>query len=222
MVAVNIGEHSFKTQAQALQYVRNILKEVGITNSVLSSDEHAFNFLFKLCERHPHKDEKLKNIKDLVIKSNPINKKHLALYILNHDGFYQDISFHVCVKGKPNSHKSELRRALRYSVEYQIQEYRNNVKNKCICQNCNSLIIGEYHIHHKSIEFEDLVQQFLQTQSEIPDEFDEDMQTSQRIFLKQHKVFEDNWKLHHKENAILQLVCRTCNLSTLKKQKCKI
>jgi hypothetical protein len=220
MVTTYIGSRAFATQKEAMEYVRNTLKGIGATRSVKSTDSNVYSFLLQLCERHPNKDQKLEGMIDFVIQPNPINKKHLALFIKKSNNDILDISWITCVKGKPNTHKAELRKAMRYAIEYQVQEYRSSVTNKRFCQNCLTSKKCEYHIHHHINEFEDIVKGFLTiTKAVTPTQFDEDKTTYQRVFHEDDFGFEKDWQLYHKQHATLQFVCKTCNLSTLKSKK---
>jgi hypothetical protein len=214
---VNIGDKTFKSKKKAEEYVRALLKEIGITDSVVRTTPHHVLFLLKLCQNHHRGSEKLQDMIDFVIKRNKMSKLALELYIKRTNGTLIDISWLKCVSGVPASDEHELKRAMRHSIEQQNDFLNNLTERKC--SNCLQTEC-EFHVHHAVNEFDDLVKSFLkQTTLSIPKIFAENKCTNQTVFRVEDKIFSKEWQAYHAQHATLQLVCKMCNLSTLKKKR---
>jgi len=210
----------FNTQKEAEQYVRDlIMNKIGLCSSVKSTNIQLFNELLEIVKYHPSSDNKLKNMNDFKIIKNKLNNKAYELNIINLDGSILDISWKLCVTSKHKTPKQELSSALRYSIEEQIHDYKNKVNiDKCV--SCNTFTNGKPHIDHV-IYFEKLVNDFNTINIlPIPSIFDEASDNSnRRAFTKNDIKYETAWKKFHKENAILQVLCKDCNL---RREKYKI
>ena len=77
-----------------------------------------------MCKRHPHQNEKLKNVIDFEVKRGALNKKGLALNTINNDGTTTEISWRICVTGKGHTPEQLYNLALRQKISAQIQSYR--------------------------------------------------------------------------------------------------
>jgi hypothetical protein len=219
MTKLVIGQHSFQSQDKCVKFIQQALRDTGITASVKQSNLLLFDFLVALCERHPNKDAKLQDMCDLAIEPNAFSTNTYTLYVITKDGGKRDISWRVCVSSKKKTDKSLLRNALRYAVQSQIDDFRSKVLDKTRCDNCKCIMTSTPHIHHKLIDFEDIVRQFLtETKQRVPDKFDEDPVTHMRRFKGEDSCFAEEWTHYHKTQASLQYVCQSCNLSTFRNQ----
>lgn len=212
-----IGNNIFNTQKDALQHVRELITNIGICDSV--KDTLYFTNIQELVKNHPDYLSKCKNLKDFRIIKNKLNSNSLELNIINIDDSIEDISWRMCVTGKPKTFKQELLSALRYSIDYQIKHFRNsNDLHKCML--CEQMIEDNgLHIDH-IIHFDKLVKQFLtNTSMTTPCDFDnaEDY-SNRRKFKTVDKDYELAWQKYHLENAELRVCCKNCNL---KREKCK-
>ena len=95
MKKIIIGNKIFKTQTECEKYTRSILTELGITDSVKNKNEEYFNYLILLCRRHPHHIHKLNKFVDFKIYQDTLNKRALALTIVNRDNTYTEISWKI-------------------------------------------------------------------------------------------------------------------------------
>ena len=77
-----IGVLHYKSQKECITDIRNKLAEIGITSSVKSHSVDKYDYFVELCKRHPSHAEKLKNMVDLEIKQDALNKRGLALNII--------------------------------------------------------------------------------------------------------------------------------------------
>lgn len=212
----NIGNNTFKTQQIAKNYVRNLLNDIGVCKSIKNT--LYYDEIYELVKRHPNFESKCKDIKDFEVIRNNLNKKGLAINIIKNDGSKEDISWTTCVTGKPKTDKSELLSAFRYSIDYQIQNYRNNIEiDKCmICDNnCKKI---ENHVDH-IIPFNELVKDFQKNiNKKNPTEFDNsDDNTNRRKFKLEDNEYELEWQKYHSQNAKLRITCKKCNLTRPKK-----
>ena len=136
MTQIKIGNKIFKTQKDCEIYTRKILTELGITNSVKIKNEEYFNFLLLLCKRHPYYLEKLNKFVDFQIYQDALNKRGLALNIVNNDNTYTEISWRICISGTSKSIKTLFNSALRHCISYQIKNFKD-ASDLSYCRECN-------------------------------------------------------------------------------------
>ena len=115
--------NKFETQKDAKQYIRSLLNEIGICNSVKKVSLNFYEQLFNIISNHPEADEKLNNIRDFCIKKNVLNPKGLELNIIKNDNTQIDVSWTVCVTGKPKKNITVLSQCFRYIIDEQIQKF---------------------------------------------------------------------------------------------------
>ena len=214
-----LGNKKFKTHKECENYTRSILTEVGVTDSVKFKNEDALNYLFLLCKRHPRHIDKLNKFVDFKIYQDALNKRGLALYIVNNDNTYTEISWRICVTGTAKSQETKFNSALRQCISPQIKEFRDS-SDLSYCRECNcSLDDKTPHIDHHEIQFIKLVEDFVELNKETiikPKEYNKKVITFETLFKD-----EDNWigKLfepYHLEHATLRVLCETCNLTRQK------
>ena len=213
-----VGNVSFKTQTECEKYTRNILNELGSTDSVKLKNEQSFNFLVSLCKRHPNCIEKLLHFNDYQIRCDALNKTAMALFIENTDGSLTEISWRICVTGKYKSIKTLFNSALRERIEPQILDYKNKT-DLSYCRKCNcSLTIP--HIDHDEPQFQQLVDDFVDLNIiQIPTEYNKKDVTFQPLFTTKDVWVGELFETYHFENATLRVLCQTCNLTRKKYKK---
>ena len=222
MKQIIIGTKIFKTQTECEKYTRSILTELGITDSVKNKNEEYFNFLFLLCKRHPQHIDKLNKFVDFQIYQDALNKRALALNIVNNDNTFKEISWRICVTGTGKSQKTLFNSALRQCISYQIKEFRY-ASDLSYCRQCNcSLDDKTPHIDHYEIQFIQLVEDFMELNKEtiiMPIEYNKKDITFETLFKDEDtwigKVFEP----YHLQHATLRVLCETCNLTRKKYKK---
>jgi hypothetical protein len=222
MKQIIIGNKTFKTQTECENYTRSILTELGITDSVKFKNKEYFNFLFLLCKRHPHYFEKSNKLVDFQIYQDALNKRGLALNIVNNDNTYTEISWRICVSGKGKSQKTLFNSALRQCISYQIKEFRD-ASDLSYCRECNCLLYDKtLHIDHHEIQFIKLVEDFLDLNKEIitmPIEYDKKDITFETLFKDEDMWIGKLFEPYHLQNATLRVLCETCNLTRKKYNK---
>lgn len=218
---ITIGDNKYKTQKECEEDVRQKLQATGITESVLKKAPDMYEFLLLLCQRHPRQEDKLKNIIDFEIRSEPDAKGNaLAINIINNDNTITEISWGKCVTRKSESSETKFSKALRECVQSQIDKYRNNLdKNDLKCFICeSSLTIQRYDIDHV-VHFKKLVEDFIQMHKiVIPDEYDKNSKF-RPVFRSSDRDIADMFYAYHQEHAILRPLCSPCNLKREKYKK---
>ena len=220
MAPLVIGSKQFNSQKDCENYVRNLFSTIGLCSSIKKTTH--FDFIHDLVKRHPKYLEKCKNLKDFELVRNKFNKNAFELHLIRDDETVEDISWRICITGKTKTDKQLLFSALRYSIQEQIIEYKNNViiENCMLCQKvlCN----GDIHVDH-IIHFEKIANDFLNISLKnrhTPTTFDNSNDNSNRKKFKKEDIqFENDWKIYHKKNSNLRLVCKKCNLTREKWKK---
>ena len=212
------GDKIFKTQKQADIYVKELIYNIGICDSLKTYDGLAYQKLCDVLKRHPNANSKLADMVDLKIGRNTLNKNALEVHIIKTNGCSEDISWKICISGKDKSDKSELASAMRYSIEDQIMEYSIH-HNHNICALCEEKTENT-HVDH-IIHFEKLMQDFISdTTHQIPKSFNDATDGSnRRAFRQEDSSFENEWKRYHKKHAELRICCVSCNCKRPKYKK---
>jgi len=212
----------YKTQSEFELFVKNLIyNDIGICDDIKNTYPSHYNTLIEILKRHPDFTSKTQNIFNLKIVKDALNTSGLKILIINNDMNETDISWKCAITGKHKSAKSKLMSAMRSSVDNQIFEFRKTSSNKCVlCPNTDKL-----HVDH-IIHFDEIVFNFINIMKNnnigIPNTFGEtDDNTHRRCFLEIDDNFKNEWIKYHYENASLQMLCQTCNL-TRTKTKCKI
>ena len=216
-----IGNNIYKTQKECEVNVRNRLFEIGIIKSVKNKSIDNYNFFIDLCKRHPQQDEKLKNVIDFEIKQDALNKKGLALNIINNDETTTEISWRICVTGKGHTTQKLYNMALRQTISSQIHSYKiKEDTDTTICSICNNCLKDKmFHIDHE-IQFAQLVDDLTNLHNIIiPSEYNKLPITFERTFITNDKWIGNLFYDYHLEHAILRVLCEKCNLTREKYKK---
>ena len=217
-------DKTYKTQGEFELFVKKIIyDDIGLCNDVKNIHTTNYNTLIEILKRHPEFISKTLNMCNIKIVKDVWNTSGLKILIINTDESEIDISWKVAITGKHKSDKTELMSAIRSSVDEQIFQFRKKSNGKCVlCPNTNKL-----HVDH-IIHFDEITFKFINIMRskniEIPNNFGEtDDNTHRRCFLEANDDFKNDWINYHYENASLQMLCQTCNLTKTKtKTKCKI
>jgi len=211
-----IGDKTFKTQSECEQFSRKILTELGITESVKLKNEEYFKFLILLCKRHPRYVEKFNKFIDFQVYQDILNKRGLALNIINNDGTFTEISWKKCVTGKNNLMKTDFNLALRQCISYQIKEFKDT-SDLSYCRECNCSLHNKIiNIDHHLTQFKQLVEDFLDVYKEtitIPNEYNKKPLTFEKLFKDEDVFIGKLFEQYHLKYATLRVLCETCNLT---------
>lgn len=219
---------TFESQTKFKTYVKKIIyDEIGICNDIQNTNPDKYHILIKIIERHPDFESKTQNMCNLKIQQNKKSpKKAYEVLIINNDGTTTDISWaHDAITGKSKSIESQLKEAMRSSVDEQICDFREQNKRKC-CEKCGN--IENLHVDHndeKKSAFNELVYNFLMENKnlECPDNFGQlNDETNRTCFLDKDYEFRDKWIEYHRQHAELRILCEKCNMSRPKTKTKKL
>lgn len=213
MAVIQFGTHTFTSQEKACDYIRHLLTTIGLCDSVKAKSNTWFQDIYHILLRHPNAEDKLHHLEDFSVVRNVLKPSSFVIHIKKKDGTVDDVSWLSCVTGKPRSAKQLLHSALRYSIEPQIQQYRDSISlDQCVL--CQSSTNGTPHIDH-FVQFEQLVHDFYQTITiPVPNEVDAvNDYSGRRCFKSTDQTFQELWEDYHRKHASLRVLCATCNLS---------
>jgi hypothetical protein len=201
-----------KTQLKL--FLREEIDKIGVCSSIKNNcSSQIYDMFLWAFERHPKYPDKFHGMTDIMLKynyNNPFSKSYLEVHIIREDGTTEDVSvMKSCITGIP---KNNLYIAMRNSIIPQILDYKNN--NILLCSKCGSS--EKIEVDHHIIDFIELFESFLDSQQYIPNKYDDNLYHS-KVFKKEDSDFENNWINYHKNNAILQFLCKSCNNSKPKK-----
>lgn len=204
------GNKIYNSKKEFERYARELIyKKIGICDSVKGTDY--YEELIELLKRHHEFEDKSKNMNDLIIQKNSVGNG-LEIHFVDEYNNFTDISWRTAIKGKARSIQQNFTNALRETIFNQIMEFKKNNVN--VCELCNSSKEVEYHVDHK-IHFQKLVVEFLdKNKLPVPKTFGNTNDGRNRtVFLKQDEEFKASWENYHKDNAVLRILCKDCNLS---------
>jgi len=215
---------TYKTQGEFELFVKKVIyDDIGICNDVKNKHPSHYITLIEILKRHPNFISKTLNMCNIKIVKNAWNTSGFEILVINTDTSEIDISWKCAISGKHKSDKHELMSAMRSSIDEQIFQFRKSSNDICVlCSNTDKL-----HVDH-IIHFDEIVLNFINIMKskniEIPNTFGEtDDNTHRRCFLEIDDNFKNEWIKYHYENASLQMLCQTCNLTrTRTKTKYKI
>lgn len=214
---ITFMDTTYPTQGAFEKYVKNLIyNEIGICYDIKNKSHSQYKILIELLERHPDYDEKSKNMCNLKIVRDTLNKSAYKILIVKNEGEI-DISWHCAITSKHKPFKHELMSAMRSSIDYQICAFKKKTLQRCaLCGDDNDMHVD--HNDEVNSAFDELAGNFIDIMKneniEIPNEFgDTNDNTHRRCFLQLDNYFETRWVEYHKQYAILRMLCEKCNLS---------
>lgn len=199
------GLLEFKTKKESETYTRNIINDIG-ENTINNTHKH-FQFFVDLLNNHHKREDKIGCGVDAFIITKNARGTGYETQIRRIDNTIESFSWKDCAN---HTHKNTLQLlevAMRYTIDSQIQDFRNN--NPEICANCKQKTICA--VDHKEPTFNQIKNSFLATVQCLPSEFDKDITTHQQKFKECDADFEEKWKIYHKTEANLQYLCSKCH-----------
>lgn len=215
-----VGNKSFANIKDAKYYTSNLIRSIGI-NVIIDSNHEDFAYFIALLSHHLNSKEKIGcGISHFVILECPINHKPSMCELHRIDKTRDTWSWIDCCSFPKQSkkrtaeteHHKSLRQVMRYAINRQILDFRNKTDIQCQNKNCKSSGIIQYHVDH-IYSFEKLVVDFLSTvdESQIPKSFKKE--GIDWLFNDDDSEFQDKWIQYHADNATLQILCQSCNLT---------
>lgn len=203
----------FKTQSSLKNYFREVINKIGVCESVKTKYPQEYMDFCQVFTRHSEYPDKFFGFVDVKINFNPVFNNQLVVYIIKNNGDIDDVSvLNNCITGKS---RNNLKIAMRVSIQPQIDEYKNNNRIK-VCELCGEHNRIEIDHHSEKMPFEKLYIDFMEINKlHIPTSFN-DTKSHMKCFKEEDYCFEEKWIQYHKDNAILRMLCKTCNTSQKK------
>ena len=195
------------TQTAKLEYFKIILNK-GLCSSLFKERPQDYKDLMLLFTKHPEYPYKTRDVIDINITQNTLNKKAFQFNLIRNNGDIEDISYRYCIVKHKDNHC--FLGAMRTCIKPQITAFRNT--NLSICEICGKT--ENIHIDH-IYTFKNLVTDFLLINPNKPTIFNQNTD-NQHIFRKEDANFANKWFQYHKLNATLRPLCAKCNLTRKK------
>lgn len=223
---VTINGVEYKSAAAANRYIKERI--VANAGKTIESTDADYELFIDIVKQSPRRGWYMKS----GIKSFTVTVKN-SLTVNRNDGQSLDISYSKCINKRE---VDKLTAAMRTAIVLQIKDYKyrhyESGITKCSNPGCKTaskpLTDATVHVDHDN-EFILIKEAFMakQLKKNIPKSFAlnrvDGVYRKNAIMFKdditEHKRFKENWQLYHMQHAVLKLVCRTCNLSTLKKKR---
>jgi hypothetical protein len=202
-----IGNLKFKTKKDVHTYTEKLIEKKGVCEiDKLDAD---FLYFLSLYSRKPSHSDYVKNIQKFKITLDPIKKNkanHLSCVDNNNKEFI--FSWRSCCDGRDTKMTDKLKEACRTSIKEQTASCWYN---KSKCDGCGKNKTDGFEVDHLN-EFSKIYNDFMEINViQIPDDFESDTITSQYMFKKEDNNFKQSFQNYHRENAILQLLCKECH-----------
>lgn len=214
-----LGGINFRIWGDVQEHARKILSR-GY-QEFLSDYDH--NFVMDLLEYHPRREKKIKDVSHIKVDIAEKNSSHYCFFLVDNQGNSCDFSYKKCTaKTKKDKSialykldKQDRISAYRQAIQYQIDEYLSLSKNKkcCICESRENI-----QVDHNEKTFISILNSFEHEYRIISYPTVEDYKCIHGFRFKKDEYsneFIENWQQYHKNNATLQILCRTCNLTKL-------
>ncbi len=171
----------FRTKKDKHAFVKNIIYTIGCS---CIKEDHEYFSLFKELVKNKNYD----NIFYFSIVPNRINTKTYECQVHLENGDIKVFSWNKCILDRKDTDHHKLRKIMRSAI---VSDILNFKRDAICCNECGNI---EY-LHADHVEpFRDLANKFI--------EINGGDATQEWINL---------WKIFHKENASLQILCASCN-----------
>lgn len=179
-------------------------------HKVIPKDSSIFPDFLKIMEKQEQWRSKLNNIQSFRITRSRLNKALSLQVRVNNFARWLTVSWR---KGTTKKRKEEnpLQSAFRQSIRGQIRQWKriNNINPKCVI--CNDTHHSHLKLQADHVEpFSKLTEDFVK-ENIPPTEFDYHYRVGKK-FRKEDNKFKIKWQNYHKKKAVLQWLCRKCNL----------
>jgi len=165
----------------------------------LGKIQHLESFVDVL-QNHPEYTDKVgTGIESISIRMNRQNRAARELYITRTDGSEIDISWVICFTGKNRSYKSLLQLAMREAISPQILEF---LKHNPACNKCGAA--NHLEVDHLEPSFKEL-----SSMVNFPPQIFLDGKYNGPVLQESNE--KTKWINFHKENARLQVLCKSCH-----------
>ena len=216
---IEIAGETFKTQTAAIERIRGIMASYHNGATVNMFD---LAFLQDLLRRHPDAESKIGiGVASIFVDRNPQYPSTRTFFLVRVDGSSTDFSFMECLR--PTPHDKKVLRAFRAAVEpYTLQFKRDHfdrVGEPAICPITGESIrfVGSHVDHAAPMTFEALAAAFLAGEGLTPEDVAV-AETADHTYYDRltDPDLEQRWIDFHNARAVLRVVSRPANLSTLR------
>lgn len=211
-ILVSYMTESIKAQEDR---IRELLQQH--LHRTINKEHEAFVDILKIMEAQPQWVDKLETIHAFRVTRSRLNKALILQVRSGKATRWCTVSWR---KGGARKRKEQdpLQSAFRHAVHRQIRQWRDVNKNGR-CAQCDD----QDHLHlklqvdHKEPQFLELTKAFLALpiNQEPPTKFAYHHRAG-RKFEKKDNRFKTRWQNYHRKNAVLQWLCRSCNLKKAK------
>lgn len=171
----------FRTKKEKHTFVKNVIYKIGC--SYIKNDHEYFEMFKELVENKNYFD-----ICYFSIVPNRINTKTYECQVHFENGSIKVFSWNKCVMNRVETDHHKLRNIMRSAIVSDILSFKENA---ICCNYCGNI---EY-LHADHIEpFRDLADKFI-------------LQNGRNCT----EEWVNAWKIYHKQNATLQILCASCN-----------
>ena len=209
------GMKLHKTAAK--QLIKNTVLPSLSIGAVLIPGTPLFQTVYDLLSYHPdYKEKEGVGIKCFHVIEDPLFKNK-RFDIERVDGSRIDFSYLACLKGKSDSHKEDVLKALRSAIREQIKEFKQIHFIGTDIAYCNltnvPITFSQASVDHIPPQtFRSLVSQFLELekiQFEDIEVIENEYKNSPILNMPE---LQEKWREFHKENAKLQLASLEANI----------
>lgn len=206
-----VGNEQFKSKAALLRATRDKLKAIGC--KTIDASHNQFQFFFGLLNRHRDKKSKIgTGIKAFKITRDQMNKKGLAMFVIQNSGCEVDFSWVRCCTQRWKDELDFVIEAMRMTT----LRTRPYFKNQCeICKTHD----GPFEAHHADIPFRNIADYFIKQHPEILNA--QLTNGAGTFFHKDSSEIEQLWIDYHDTVVRWQYLCKQCHSKEDKKIKMK-
>ena len=211
---INIGDLSFSTQKEAVEFFRKILNKYK-PKEVLNNND--FEFVFNLLKRHPKSKEKIGGgVEEITIDIFKYNKR--CFFVKRFNENKERFSYLKCIKGKEKPF-ARFCSACRKEIQADLKKVKDDYfkihskKGKVKCQETNEeTAYIDLHVDHRQPNtFSVIADRFIELKTIEIDKIKYDRAEDYGHIFSDRKLAEE-FRNYHKEKAKLRLVKKSLNL----------
>ena len=166
-----LGDLTFKTKKECKTHMRQLMQKLD-AGTIIDKNDKLFNFFVDLIHRHVEKDIKIGcGISHFLIELNMWKNKNIRL--VRTDNSSIDFSWVCAINKKSKTSYDLLRQAMRFKISNQIQDYKNLFESPYSCNICK-ILTETVDVDHYGIEFQALVNNFINENSEYSETYDDE------------------------------------------------
>jgi len=136
--------------------------------------------------------------------------KNKNIRLVRTDDSSIDFSWVCAIDKKSKNSYDLLRQVMRFKILNQIQDYKNLFESPYSCNICK-ILTETVDVDHYGIEFQALVDNFINENPEYPETYDDEPLFHVAVFKQCDNEFAKKWGEYHKRYSKLQLLCVDCH-----------